>query len=105
MKAVKTEMGGEVFPGAEPGVELHEMHGLSRSFPPHFHDHYVIGLITGGRRRVHLRFPCGGEGEAGFSGAFHGNLFSRYWDGQKVPFRRFCVTGSCEGFLNCYARP
>ena len=68
MKAVKTEMGGEVFPGAEPGVELHEMHGLSRSFPPHFHDHYVIGLITGGRRRVHLRFPCGGEGEAGFSG-------------------------------------
>ena len=22
----------------------------------------------GGRRRVHLRFPCGGEGEAGFSG-------------------------------------
>ena len=34
MKAVKTEMGGEVFPGAEPGVELHEMHGLSRSFPP-----------------------------------------------------------------------
>ena len=50
MKAVKTEMGGEVFPGAEPGVELHEMHGLSRSFPPHFHDHYVIGLITGGRR-------------------------------------------------------
>lgn len=66
MKAV--EMGGTVFPGPEPGVELHVLCGIRRPFPPHFHDHYVIGLITEGRRRLLLRFPSGGEGAPSFSG-------------------------------------
>ncbi len=67
MKAVEMEMGGTVFPGEDPGVELHELYGLLQPFPPHFHDHYVMGLITGGRRRMLLRFPSGGEGAPSFS--------------------------------------
>lgn len=56
-----------VFPGEAPGVELHELYGLLQPFPPHFHDHYVVGLITGGRRRILLRFPSGAEGAPGLS--------------------------------------
>lgn len=68
MKAVEMEMRGTVFPGEKPGVELHELYGLLQPFPPHFHDHYVIGLIMGGRRRMVLRFPSEREGAPNFSG-------------------------------------
>lgn len=37
------------------GVEAYRFRGLSRPFPNHFHEHYVIGLVEEGRRILTCR--------------------------------------------------
>ena len=37
---------------ADLQIEACLFHGLLQNFPNHFHEHYVIGCIDGGRRRV-----------------------------------------------------
>ena len=34
------------------GVEVCRLEGLAQPFPKHFHEHYVIGLLEGGARRM-----------------------------------------------------
>lgn len=36
------------------GLEAFRLRGLSRPFPAHFHEHYVFGLVEGGRRELRL---------------------------------------------------
>lgn len=36
-------------------VEAYRFEGMVRSFPPHFHEHYVIGCVESGRRTLSLR--------------------------------------------------
>ena len=36
-------------------VEAYRFEGMVRPFPPHFHEHYVIGCVESGRRTLSLR--------------------------------------------------
>ena len=36
-------------------LEAYYFHGFTRSFPNHFHEHYVIGLVEGGQRQMQCR--------------------------------------------------
>jgi len=46
-RAIRTSV-----PGGGPPVEAYRFEGMSRPFPSHFHEYYVIGLVEKGRRAL-----------------------------------------------------
>ena len=48
---VETEI-REIVHDAELGLEAYRFRGISQPFPNHFHEHYVVGIVEEGRRRV-----------------------------------------------------
>ncbi len=51
-KAVRTAV-----PGGGPPVEAYRLEGMSRPFPSHFHEYFVIGLMENGERSLR----CGNQ--------------------------------------------
>lgn len=43
-----------LFKKIAPGLEICSFSGLEQNFPPHFHNHYLIGCILDGKRRMTL---------------------------------------------------
>ena len=43
-----------LFKKIAPGLEICLFSGLEQNFPPHFHNHYLIGCVLDGKRRMTL---------------------------------------------------
>ena len=39
-------------------VEAYQFQGVMQAFPNHFHEHYVVGFIERGRRKLKVRGEC-----------------------------------------------